>query len=146
MLEGTDAVPQADILQRIDRLLTVLKMVSEDIRLLSKDLKSFADSHNTAAQVQIGSKIYPRLLFLRDNVEEAWLRKFEENEQSWKNIRCCRNPFFKHDKVRGEVFCMNCGMVIVQKTFGQPGRKGGMWLGKSVGWEPENSYDDADEL
>jgi len=65
------------------------------------------------------------------------LRKYEEAEGPPRKLdtKCCENPFIKHDKVRGEILCMNCGTVIVQRTFGQPGRKGGMWIGKhGVGW------------
>ncbi len=70
-----------------------------------------------------------RIFFLRDKLTEAALKRYEETAQSWKRPKCCGNPFLKHDKRAGEVFCMKCGEVIVQRTFGQPGRKGADRLG-----------------
>lgn len=122
MLEGTIKVEK--ILQQIDQLLPILRTVSKDLHVLSKDLRCLTDKQIAKDPEQIRNKRYPRRIFLRDKLEEAWLRRYEENEQSWKNIRCCKNQFFKHDKDRGEVVCTNCGEVIVQRTFGQGGRKG----------------------
>lgn len=116
-------------MQEIDQVIPILRMISEDLSEVSKALRSITGKRITEARRGIRSDGYPRLLFLRTRMEEAYLRRYEEAEQSWKDIKCCKNSFPKHDKVRGEVFCMNCGTVIVQRTFGQPGRKGGMWLG-----------------
>jgi len=134
-LEGINKTRWTEILLRIDQTLTILKMISKDLQYLSKDMRFLTNRQIVTTDEQIKSESYPKLLFLRDNAEETCLRRYEESEQLWKDIKCCEKSFFKHDKVRGEVFCMNCGMVIVQRTFGQPGRKGGMWIGKRVGWE-----------
>lgn len=46
MLVGTDQVERTEILQRIDQLLTILVILSEDLHILLKDLKYLAFGHN----------------------------------------------------------------------------------------------------
>lgn len=69
-------------------------------------------------------KAFQRFLFFHSKTDETLWTKCEENFRSLHNARCCEHQFFKHDKVRGEIFCVNCGTIIVQRTFGQGGRKG----------------------
>jgi len=46
MLERTDQIEQTEILQRIDQLLTILRILSEDLHILSKDLRFLAFGHD----------------------------------------------------------------------------------------------------
>jgi len=82
------------------------------------------------------AEICRRPIFFRKSVKETQLRKRKEAGPSLyeSNAKCCENSFLKHEKVRGEIFCMNCGTVIVERTYGQGGRRGGMWLGKHLGY------------
>jgi len=61
----------------------------------------------------------------------GYKKSYRELARAGNGHKCCENPKFRHDKVRGEIFCVNCGMVIVERTIGQGGRRGGMWLGST---------------
>lgn len=123
----TELVKWTQTLQRIDQITMILRIVSDDLHQVLKDLQSSTRTQSVTTQTKAPNAGYPKPIFLRFPNEEAMLRKYEENEQSWKDEKCCEKPFPKHDKVRGEVFCMNCGTVIAKPTFGQPGRMGANW-------------------